>query len=138
MSSIKPAGGSIEDIAQTLALSPAEANSMQYFISTASVTAMTKLAVDAFKIAWPKAPSWAVIVSAFVFAQVIMFVSSLAAGDIMTQQLIAVNFLQAMLAFGASIGLTEAQRTADRKQLAARAPEASIPPPVPMTEPHGG
>lgn len=91
---------------------------MNVLLQTGTVASFTKIIVDGFKIGWPAAPAWAVLVVGFVVAQIVMVLSTLATGDELTTQIVAVNVLQGVLAWGLAVGITEAQKLAQAKSAA--------------------
>lgn len=80
------------------------------FLFVTAATTLVKVIVDAIRIATPSRPSWISPVLAIGLGPLIMALLMVSNGDLLTQVTIAQSVIGGILAGGAAIGVTEAQK----------------------------
>lgn len=86
---------------------------MDPVITGGAAITVTKVLVDGIKMAWPTAPSWAIVCLAFLLSLIDTMVVHVYQGGEVTLQAMAGNYLVAISVFAATVGITEVQKRAD-------------------------
>ena len=91
---------------------------MEFVVDVAAVTAVVKVLVDLFQLAWPERPSSAPPIMALATGVAVAFLMVVAGGQAVTEAVAAQAVLVGVLAAGGAVGVTELQEV--RKALRRR------------------
>lgn len=104
---------------------------MEFILTVSAAASYTIIIVAALKMAWPNAPSYLIVLSAFISGILLSFLLAIAQGDTLTTQLSAKCALAGISAAAGAIGIRATSNKADkideRVQTALDLPKGSTP-----------
>jgi hypothetical protein len=90
---------------------------MDFVLTTGTAATATMYLVSLFKLGWPAAPSWAVVLCAFLAGEAASFLVSLAQGQVMTSQQAAVTAIAGVFAAATAAGARTTDNKSDEKRM---------------------
>jgi hypothetical protein len=93
---------------------------MDTVIQAGSATVVAQTVTSLVKFGYPSLPSWAVMLVSVLAGIGASFLVALAAGDVLSSQVVAQNVLTGILAAATAAGISRADRAADQQREAAK------------------